>query len=181
MLTFTMIIDTPEEKSLFRQLYNDHHEQAYMSAHSVLKEYHLALDAVQTTYMNIAKNFSLIQKVKKENHRKYISDATRNVAINMLREEIKGRVSYEQVPGYVPMDEGKLLEDAIINANDCERLLDKLNDINPDYSEIIYLRFTEELTYKEIGIYLGITTQNAKVRCGRALKAVKKIAEKEAK
>ncbi len=150
MLSFFMIIDTPEEKREFLELYNNYNKDAYWTAKNILQEHHLALDAVQIAFMNMAKKFYLIQAVDKVAKRRYVCITTKNAAVNILRKEMK-TVSIDESFPNSDISEEQLMESKIIDINDCERLMKKLNEINPSYREILVLRHYNELSYKEIG------------------------------
>jgi len=178
MLSFLMIIDTPEEQSAFIKLYNSYNKDAYRAAMSILKEHHLALDAVQIAFTNIAKKFYLVQAVDEVAKRRYVCETAKNCAKNILRKEQRTLSMNEYLDETIP-DEDILMESRVIEIDDCERLMNKLNEINPSYREILVLRHYGELSYKEIADLLGIKLVTAKVRGSRALAALRMIAEEE--
>lgn len=50
-----------------------------------------------------------------------------------------------------------------------------LGDLNPDYRQIIELRYYQDLSYREIADVLGITSTNAGIRLSRALGQLKRV------
>ena len=50
-----------------------------------------------------------------------------------------------------------------------------LADLNPDYRQVIELRYYRDLSYREIADVLGITSTNAGIRLSRALGQLKRV------
>jgi RNA polymerase sigma-70 factor (ECF subfamily) len=67
------------------------------------------------------------------------------------------------------------IEDLIIKTSEVHELLSKLIKINPDYADILTLKFYHDFNDKEIAQLLNISHENARVRLFRAKAALKKI------
>lgn len=61
------------------------------------------------------------------------------------------------------------------NEDNLQKALDALNELSDKETQLIELRFFEQLSFKQISGIFGITEANAKVRVYRILKKMKKI------
>lgn len=71
-----------------------------------------------------------------------------------------------------------VLMDEIKESNDIDQqelVIEALNQLPLNQTELIELRFFEKMSFKEIGEILGISEGNAKIKVYRALDRVKKI------
>lgn len=86
----------------------------------------------------------------------------------------------------VPVDENRI-QDMAQEANlsghmsieEQEMLIEILNSLNDEQSELIELRFFQELSFKEIADIYNITEANAKMRTYRILEKIGKVWEKK--
>lgn len=60
---FLMMLDTEDEKSRFVQLYHQYRKLMHYEAKRILKDDHLAEDAVQEAFLRIAKNFHKVGEI----------------------------------------------------------------------------------------------------------------------
>lgn len=74
------------------------------------------------------------------------------------------------------MDESTdgIVGECIHNA-DVHRLTDVVNQLDPDERHFIYLRYTLEMGYREIGELLNISEDAAKKRGQRLIKKLRKL------
>lgn len=178
MLAFLLILDSPEERSKFEVIYDKYSQMIYRVAYSVLRDHHLAQDAAQISFLKIAKKFHLISSDSILDERSYIYQLAKNTARNMLSME-KELVDINKTNGNDLVDERHIIEEAIIQIEDHEETLLLLDEINPSYGEIIYLKYYRELENIEISELLDLTPNAIRVKLHRALNALKKVIEKE--
>lgn len=178
MLAFLLLLDSPEERSDFQMLYDQYHTMAYRASYAVLKDHHLAQDATQIAFMKMAKKFHILSSDHVEDQRNYIYQLAKNTAHNLLRKE-KEIVSLDETHLYEAVDERQLIEDALISIENHQETLVLLDEINPAYGEILYLKYYRELDNTEISDLLDINPNTVRVRLHRALNALKKVLEKE--
>lgn len=69
------------------------------------------------------------------------------------------------------------VEDECIHNADVHRLTEVINQLNPDDRHFIYLRYTLEMGYSEIGELLNISEDAAKKRGQRLVKKLRKLYE----
>ena len=69
------------------------------------------------------------------------------------------------------------IEDECIHNADVHRLTEVIDQLNPDDRHFIYLRYTLEMGYREIGELLNISEDAAKKRGQRLVKKLQKLYE----
>jgi RNA polymerase sigma-70 factor (ECF subfamily) len=98
----------------------------------------------------------------------------RNAALDVFRR--RGR---RQPAGPRPEATAESPEQQVIQKQACQRVLSALEDLDAGDRELLALVVVKELSYREIGLRLGISPGAVKVRVHRARLALKKILEGE--
>lgn len=60
-------------------------------------------------------------------------------------------------------------------AADARQILRVVDELEPDYKEVILMRYLQDMSVKEISSTIGVTQVNASVRIHRALKKLRKL------
>ena len=94
----------------------------------------------------------------------------RNAALDLFRQS--GRT---QPAGPEPASVAETPEQHVIQKQACERVLAALEDLDVGDHELLTLVVANELSYRDIGLRLGISAGAVKVRVYRARMALKKI------
>ncbi|MDF1618625.1 RNA polymerase sigma factor [Petrocella sp. FN5] len=178
MLAFLILLDTNDERSEFDKLYENYHMMVYRAAYSVLKDKYLAQDAAQISFIKIAKKFNLIHSKNILDERAYIYRLTLNTAKDMLDKE-QCFMNVEETFLSNIIDEQSMTELSIIQIENHKETLALLDEINPSYGEIIYLKYFREFENDEIGILLDLTSNAVRVKLHRALNALREVTKKE--
>ncbi len=77
------------------------------------------------------------------------------------------------------MDDDISIEDSIIRIENYRETIAILDEINPSYGEIIYLKYFMELDNQEVGELLDFTVNAVRVKLHRAINALKEVVRKE--
>ena len=72
------MIETPEEKIIFEELYNTYKGKMFSLAFSILKNHHNAEEAVSQAFFTAAKNFSKISSLAEEKRGAYLKIIVKN-------------------------------------------------------------------------------------------------------
>lgn len=96
----------------------------------------------------------------------------RNAALDLLR-----RTGRTRPEGPEPAAVAETPEQHVIQKQACERVLAAMEDLDAGDRELLMLVAGNELSYRDIGLRLGISTGAVKVRVYRARMALKKILE----
>ncbi|MCK5219074.1 sigma-70 family RNA polymerase sigma factor, partial [bacterium] len=94
------------------------------------------------------------------------------VAINLGRDRLRQKqeiiMGEDRMPGPIEMPQA---ENRLLKAEVKQKVWHVVNQLSPIYREILALRFSSDLSAKEIAAMLGISLSAAKVRLCRGLKA----------
>lgn len=146
----------------FGELCRRYYDSLVAIADSILADHHLAQDAAQEALA--AACMDLAKLKKPERFGPWIGAICRNVAKDMLRQ-----LQRRQAPLDIP----------VANEPDCSRderkaILDQaLRQLPQHLREVVYLRFYNDMSYRQMARVLGATEQ---VIDGRLRRAKKKIA-----
>lgn len=178
MLTFYLsLLDTEEEKSRFRQIYEKYRLLMWKVANDILKDNDLAEDAVHEAFIRIAKNFHKIDEVYSPRTKNFAVVIVRNVSLTMLKKEkrMKADEFDEQLHGSAE----KSVDESVFESFEKGALSYAVQSLPEIYRDLLYLRFYNELSMSEAASVLGITEEAAKKRSQRAVKMLRDIMTKE--
>ena len=169
---FLMMLDSEDEKSRFIRLYEQYRKLMHYVAREILKDDHLAEDAVQEAFLRIAKNFHKIDEIFCPQTRNFVVIIVKNAALTMTKETFTAE-SYDsetfQDPGdsWADMAGRSQYEDAV-------RAILEIPEI---YRHVFYLHEYYGYDLKETANLLGITVEAAKKRVQRARKLLRERLE----
>ena len=173
---YLALIDEPSDKEKFEQLYHDYQKLMLSTAMSVLHNAALTEEAVQESFLKIAKNISAFYSEDCNKTVGLIVIIVRNTSIDILRKERReASLSYDD----------KILADSsapdvanILNGEISE-VLEIISSLDNSFCDVLTLKYVYGYQNTEIAKLLGITEQNAAVRLYRAKNALKtKLEEK---
>lgn len=101
----------------------------------------------------------------------------RNVAIDHLRRKKKVEISAEDCKELV--DEKAHLERAYLQQEQKLRLHAAIEQLKPEYRQVLWLFYFEQFAHKEIARIMGKSTHNVEMLASRARQALKTILNKE--
>ncbi len=178
MILLGMII-SDDEKSVekFELLFNSYGKQMLYVANSVLGNLQDAEDAVQDALIRIASRIDRIDLENPARVRGYVLTAAKNSAKNLLKQRSARAAT---------VDLDSVFDVASADADDdnsgYEEILDCIRSMDPLYRDVLYYRFVEEMSEKDIAYLLGRKYGAVKmqIKRGRAM-LIKSIKEKEEK
>jgi RNA polymerase sigma-70 factor (ECF subfamily) len=166
------MIDNEEDRTAFEKLYNKYKNKVYVISYNILKNEQLAEDAASDTFLSLAKSF---QKIKNLEHHKldyYIVISSKNTATNLLKKE-------KENLAMLPYDDDCYLSNKNLTNFDLEFLKECINQLTDTEQEILYLKFSLGLEYKDISNALDISCATARKRLQYAKEKLKSLLEKE--
>ena len=170
MFVYLQMIDTPEERSKFEELYLLYRDTMFAVAYRILQNPHDAEDAVHHAFLKIIENIAKIGETDCPKTKGYIVTIVENRAIDLYRrKKAHPSVPYnEETVGSVVEYEGdNLLAGCILK-------------LPPRQRDVIILKYRHGYELKEIAKMLGITYTNAlaiEQRAKKKLLALYKEAE----
>ncbi|HEY4505221.1 MAG TPA: RNA polymerase sigma factor [Candidatus Paceibacterota bacterium] len=165
----------PEE--MFLDTYNTYSDQIFRFVLFKLSDREKAKDLTQETFMktwiHISKNGNL------ENVRAFLYKVARNLVVDEYRR--KGRVNIRSLDelvedGYDPKTEES---ESLMDKIDGREALKFIKQLPQAYSDILFMRYVEELDISEIASALDKSTNVVSVRINRGIKKLKEIISKK--
>ena len=172
IIMFLALIDSEEERQLFARIYNCYRQQAFICARGILHDDGLAEDAVQETFLRIAKNIG-----RYDFGRNLVLTIARNTALTIRKKQLH-EIASDNIEALSDRNAPDGGCDYDLRA-DAARIFDIVNAMDEKYSAVFYLRYARGLQYSEIGRLLDIDAVTAKKRIQRTKEHIRQIMEKE--
>jgi RNA polymerase sigma-70 factor (ECF subfamily) len=159
-------------KKNFEQIYELYKGYVYQICNSVLNDPYLAEDAMQESFINIARNVNKIDLAQEQRTKYLIRIIARNKAIDIYRRNKHTPYPIEDIETNVllfsPEPDLRMVQDETIR-----EIAETITALPYDYREIIELIAYYELSYREIADLLHISYNAVKIRIHKARKLLK--------
>ena len=155
MLIYMMMLETPEEKSLFEQIYLEYRGLMFHVAYEILHNEQDAEDAVHQAFVKIAENIKKIDAIVEHQAIDQYRRLQKHPSVELI-EEIQGTNAHYE------------------GDNDLTKCILKLP---ARYREMILLRYHHGYTVREIAKMLGLSLPAAIKLDQRAKNKLKKLCE----
>lgn len=177
MISFYLsLLDTPEEKSKFEQLYRLYRQDMFKMAYGILKNKYDTEDAVHEAFMRVIKKLTKISETNCPQTHSYLLIIVKNVALKIIKKRTKTIVVDTDT---VEITDDFGLEEYVISNMEVERIKYILEQLPDDYYEVLFLELFMEFSISDIAEQLGLTYDNTKKRLQRAKKKFIEIAEEK--
>lgn len=171
---YLALLDTPEEKSKFEVLYKEYRSTMYNHAYGILKDNHLAEDAVHNAFLKLTKNLEKVNEIKCKETRNYLVILVRGVAINFYNQN-KKIVPIEELDDTDTLDLPEMIE----NRLERERVFEIISNMDEKYSDILMLKLFYDCSNEEVAQSLNINPEHVSIRFFRAKEKLKKLIMEE--
>ena len=163
------------DRDVFETLYSSCKGLMLNKAYGILRDWHLAEDAVSEAFIRIYKNMAKIDDPTSNRSLAFVMTVLKNVALTMLEQRNRHAAEFIEED----LADGFNLEETVLSRLSEERVYILLNRVNREYREVFILKFAYEMSHKEIGRLLNITENNVTVRLHRAKKQIAAILREE--
>lgn len=170
---YLSVLETEDEKSKFEELYIKYKDKMYSIAYKILNNREDAEDSVHQTFLTIANNFKKVNFLPIDEVEAYIIVILRNNSIDIFKGNKK---SAEKLTG---LDENQSVDIDFFENIDYNRLVEKISNLPQKYKDIMFMRYLENFSTKEIAKMLDISVNNVCKRLERAKKLLKEELLKE--
>jgi len=146
----------------FEEIFDKYNKMVYKICFSYLRSHFDSEDILQDSFMDL---FYSKKTFESEEHEKYyLIRIVINNCKTHLRKNSKRILMTDDELSRIKSEE---------NINEVS-IIDIISILPPKYKEIIILKYSENLSYKEISTILKITEVNARKRVSRAIKLLEK-------
>lgn len=147
------LVDTPEEKSKFRQLYEKYRGLMFYCAREILQDDGLAEEAVQEAFIRLAKYLKKINDIECNKTKHFIVIIVESASKDIYRREKKQMaVSWEEIEGnlYFPAKE------RVEEVSGLTAVEQAIMELPFTYREIFRMKYVWGYSNQEIGKIFGI-------------------------
>lgn len=169
MLIYLQLIDDPEDRELFVQLYEKHRVAMFNRANKILNNIQDSEDAVHDAFIKIAENIEKISSLECHKRDKYIVTIIENKAFNAYRK--KRAHPTEPLFDLAEYSVADTYEDG-----DLARCILKLPH---NYREALLLKYDLGFSNKEISETLNVSQELVRKRLQRARDTLQQICKME--
>ena len=169
MMIYLQMIETPEERSKFEQLYQEYRGIMFHAANSILCNEQDAEDAVHQAFLKVAEHIEKIEDPKCPKTKGYLVTIAENKAIDLYRRRKRHPESElgDELSGLSAIYEG---ENALAAC---------ILKLPARYREMILLRYVYGYSVKETASVFGVSLATASRLNQRAKTRLKELYEKE--
>lgn len=170
MLVYLAMLELEEDKIKFEKIYEKYKQIMFYVANKILKDEHLAEDAVHNAFLRIIKNIDKIDEVDSPRTKAFIVIIVERIAIDFYRKRKREKVS-DIEEEYKNREINFSIEDEVCESN----LTIALAKLNESYFQVLSLKFQYGFSNKEIANVLNLGEENVYKRIQRARKKLKEI------
>lgn len=165
-----------DEIDFINQIYSKMNVKMYNISFNILRNKFDAEEAISQTFLKIIENIDRISSLPCPQIEPYCVIILKNETINVIRKR-KKTIYIEDMDYFEDKEENYNIEEEYLERVNKEQLLSCINRLSDDEKNFIYLRFVNEMRFKEISELLGITEEAAKKRSQRILKKLRSYYE----
>lgn len=173
ILLFGVLND--EQRALVERIFHEHHVHFQRISFKIVKSEEAAEDVVSTAFVKIMDNIEKISELPCPQMTAFCVTIVKNASIDVLRHSQQS-VHLDRWDCVSDENSDDLADECIHNA-DVRKLTELIDRLDPDNRRFVYLRYAEEMGYKEIGELLNISEDAAKKRGQRLVKKLRKLYE----
>ena len=169
LVYYLQMLDTPEEKVKFEQIYLKYRGLMYQVADGILHNRQDAEDAVHNAFLRVIKHFKKFQSTPLQDLAPQVAIIARNEAISLLRRR-KGEAPLEDWDGLAEPSEA---------VSDYHALVDSFTRLPQTYRAVMEMKLLLGYSDGEIAAKLGLTKTAVSTRISRGRRLLRDIVERE--
>lgn len=173
MLLFAVLND--EQRALAERLFCEYRVRFQRISYNIVKSEGTAEDVVSTAFVKIMDNIEKISDLSCPQMLAFCVTIVKNASIDVQRRSRK-IVHIDHWDSILDEDTDDIADECIRNA-DVHRLAELIDRLDADERRLVYLRYAEQMGYKEIGQLLNISEAAAKKRGQRLVRDLRKLYE----
>lgn len=169
MLFFLSLIEDQQDKDGFIAIFENHKKMIFAICMKVLKNYHLAEDAMQITLGCIAKSIKKVLSLSGYMQKAYIAKIAKNCALNLSKNEDKFYVyDIDQQYG---ISTNENIQDNCANTDAYKKIVKFISEMDEIYRDVLTLYYLYGLTPTEISTTMNRpkNTIQTQLRRGRQI------------
>ena len=172
-MLYLMMIDSAVDKRKFVVIYETYRCFMMKIAFDVLKDDHMAEDAVHEAFVKVAENMDQIEETESLRTKRYLATIVKNTAIDIYRKR-KRTFGRE-----ISADDPDIYNGAVtyMETDVDNEILDILKNLPEIYRDVFLLKYSSCLDNREISRILGISEGTIRQRIARGKELIQKALE----
>lgn len=175
MIGFLMIAEDEKIRNKLEELYFLYRKDMFFAAYDILKDYHEAEDAVQSSIIKLSSIIEKIETVKCNKTRAFVVIVVRNISLNIYKQRKREKLIPPDNFEEILFHEDFSLQPQIIRLEQAEEIAKLLAKLNGSYADILTLKYYYEYSNSEIAELINTTEGNVRIKIYRAQQALKKL------
>ena len=181
LATLLTLIETPEEKLRFEELYHEYERLLFYIAKKRLGDDHLAEDAVHETYIRVIRHFDEIDEIFCPRTKRYLVVILKNICADIYAKQ-KRKPDYPVGEGLefladIEAVDSPSTQDLFFQRFDLEIIQSALKALPEEQQTALYLSVVSGKSREEIADLTGTKVETVKKRLYRARKKLKEALE----
>lgn len=161
------LIDDPEDKQKFEQLYSRYERLMFVVAKDILKDPYKAEDAVNDAFIKIINNFEKIGSADSPRTKRFVVIVVRNICFNALkRKKRRPEILSDEIIETRTAEQSA--EDRFFDSYSENVLIEKIRNLPERQRDALYLNIAEGMNTDEIASLLSSNRETIKKRLWRA-------------
>ena len=169
MIFFLSLISDNDGKNKFKIIYEKYNVLVYKICIKITKNAHSCEDAMQNTFINIAKHIDKIYDFDEHLQKIYITKTAKNCAISILRIDI-GFLT-DNIDDYELTGEPSIQE-KYISHEEYISVIKLINKMGERYKDVLILYYINDLSVNEISDILNLSVHTVRSRLARGRRTI---------
>ncbi len=154
-------------RKMIEYLYSEYKPLMFCVAMKVVKNEDHAIDIVHSSFESIMKHAKKLSVMSEKEVKGFIILTVKNRALDFINlHENSKTLPLEKYREYMQDDFSSVEKEAILNM-EIDGIMLKLEDLDSKYAVPVFNKYVLGYSMEEVAQTLGISVQNAKVRCSR--------------
>lgn len=175
MMILLLGVLNDEQRALVERIFREHRGRFLRISFKIVRSEETAEDVVSAAFIKIMDNIEKIADLPCPQMTAFCVTIVKNASIDVLRDSRRS-AELDNWDGVSDECSDDLADECIRNA-DVRRLTGLIDRLDPDDRRFVYLRYAEEMGYKEIGQLMNISEDAAKKRGQRLIRKLRKLYE----
>lgn len=169
LLFYLQLLDSPEEKLRFEDIYQNYRGLMFHVADSVLHDRQEAEDAVHNAFLQLIRHFSRFRHTPAEDLRPQLAVIARNEALSLLRRRRE----------VLPLEDWDSFADSTREISDYHALVESFAHLPQTYRSVMELKLILGYSDGEIARKLGLSKTAVSTRVSRGRRLLRDIVARE--
>lgn len=176
---YLSMFDTEQERKKMTDIYEEHKYALLNYAMKIIKDQDMAEDAVHNAFISIIQKKEKYLNLDCMDFRRSAVIIVKNKCIDILRKQKPySNKSIEELEIFLKSDEVPV-DEQVIFESEYEPIRKYLNSIDEISKQVLLMKYILNMSYKEIGEELGITSKHVATRIMRAKDKVRRLMGKD--